>query len=164
MFIQTINHARTGRKSATQRHLLSLLIAFVFGLAIYPSRANAQITGELLVNVPFTFNVGNAKLPAGEYRINVMDDSNLSVMTISNTDGSASAFFQVRETQAGSTPDQSELIFNRYGNTYFLSTLYEEGSALGSQVLESRQEKIISQQTTQAQEHVPAHRGAQRGN
>jgi hypothetical protein len=82
-------------------------------------------------------------------------------MQISSADGSTSTVFQVEDTEATSAATKSEVIFNRYGDQYFLSKLFEEGSAIGSEVIESRTEKTISEQTTQAQEHVPAHRGEQ---
>jgi hypothetical protein len=164
MFIQTIDNAHAGHKVAKRNYLLPLFVAIAFTFAIYPSKANAQIVGDLLVNVPFEFHAGAAKLPAGEYRIHVLDDSDLTVMQISSMDGSSTSLFEVEETDAKSMPTKSELIFNKYGDQYFLATLFEEGTSTGSQVVESRLEKKISQQTTQAQEHVAARHQAQRGN
>jgi hypothetical protein len=138
-----------------------LIIAVAFVLGIYPSKAQAQVVGDLEVNIPFQFQAGNAKLPAGEYRIHVVGDSNLTVMRISAADDSTSTFFQVTETEAKSAPNKSELIFNKYGDQYFLAKVFEEGSASGSEAVESRAEKTVSQQTTQAEEHVPAHRRVQ---
>jgi hypothetical protein len=161
MFIQTIGNAHAGRKVARRKYLPPFFVALVFAFALYPSKAEAQIVGDIEVNVPFQFQAGNAKLPAGEYRIHMLDDSNLTVMQISSADGSTSTVFQVEDTEATSAATKSEVIFNRYGDQYFLAKLFEEGSAIGSEVIESRTEKTISEQTTQAQEHVPAHRGEQ---
>jgi hypothetical protein len=143
--------------------LLPLFIALALALTIGASKANAQITGDLEVKIPFQFHAGNTKLPAGEYRIHVLDDSDLAVMEISSADGSISALFQVRESEANSAPAKNELIFNKYGNRYFLAELYEEGNASGSQVAESGYEKALSKETAEAQEHVPARRGMQQG-
>jgi len=143
--------------------LLPLFIALVLALTIGAGKAKAQITDSLEVSIPFQFHAGNTKLPAGEYRIHVLDDSDLRVMEISSADGSTSALFQVEQTEAGSTPAKSELIFNKYGNRYFLAKLFEEGTASGSQVPESRYEKAVSQEGVGAQEHVAAHRGNQHG-
>jgi len=144
----------------TGNRLLSLLIALVFALTMYPTKAKAQITGDLEVDVPFQFHVGNAKLPPGKYTIHVLDNTDLTVMEITSADGSTSALFEVQGTQANSSPVKSELIFDKYGNRYFLAKLFDEGNPSGSQVLESRYEKRISQATAEAQEHVPArHRG-----
>ena len=139
--------------------MLSLLIALVFALTMYPTKAKAQITGDLEVDVPFQFHAGNSKLPPGKYFIHVLDNSDLNIMEISSADGATSALFEVRGAEANSAPAKSELIFNKYGNRYFLAKLFDEGNPSGSVVLESRYEKRI-QAAAEAQEHVPArHRG-----
>ena len=163
MFTETIGNSPAGRKVARRQYLLALFAALVLALTIYASKANAQIIGDLEVNIPFQFHAGNAKLPAGEYRIHVLDDSDLTVMEISSADGSTSALFQVQNTDANSTPAKSELIFNKYGNRYFLAKLFDEGNPSGSEVPKSQYEKRISQEAMEAQEHVPAHRQGQRG-
>lgn len=126
-------------------------------LLIYPVKAHAQIVGDVEANIPFAFHAGNAKLPAGQYRIHVLDDSDLTVMEITSADGSTSALFQVQEAEANTAPAKSELIFNKSGNRYFLAKLFQEGSPRSSQVLASRYQKGISQQTQEGREHVPAH-------
>jgi len=161
MFIQTIDNTHAGREAASRKYLPPLIIAVALVLGIYPSKAQAQVVGDLEVKIPFQFQAGNAKLPAGEYRIHVVGDSNLTVMRISAADDSTSTFFQVTETEAKSAPTKTELIFNKYGDQYFLAKVFEEGSASGSEAIESRAEKTVSQQTTQAEEHVPAHRRVQ---
>jgi hypothetical protein len=143
--------------------LLPLFIALVLALTIGASKAKAQITDTLEVNIPFQFHAGDTKLPAGEYRIHMLENSDLAVMEIVSADGSTSALFEVRESEANSAPAKNELIFNKYGNRYFLAKLYEEGNASGSQVAESRYEKAISKEGVAAQEHVPARRGMQQG-
>ncbi len=143
----------------TGNRLLSLLIALVFALTMYPTKAKAQITGDLEVDVPFQFHAGNSKLPPGKYFIHVLDNSDLNIMEISSADGATSALFEVRGAEANSAPAKSELIFNKYGNRYFLAKLFDEGNPSGSVVLESRYEKGV-QSAAEAQEHVPArHRG-----
>jgi hypothetical protein len=161
MFIQTISNARAGRETARRKYLPPLFVVMLCALAIYPNKAQAQIVGDLEVNIPFQFQAGNAKLPAGEYRIHMVGDSNLTVMLISAADDSTSTFFQVTETSAKSAPTKSELIFNKYGDHYFLARLFEEGSASGSEVIESSAEKTMSEQTVLAEEHVPAHQRVQ---
>jgi hypothetical protein len=144
--------------------LLSLFIALVFAVTLYPSKAQAQIVGEIEANVPFPFHAGNVKLPAGRYFIHVLDNTDLTVMEITSADGTTTALFDVQSAQANSAPAKSELIFDKYGNRYFLAKLFDEGNPSGSQVLESRYEKRISQAAAEGQEHVPAHHRGQQGN
>src|SRR5437773_11943016 len=98
----------------TGNRLLSLLIALVFALTMYPTKAKAQITGELEVDVPFQFHAGDSKLPPGKYFINVLDKSDLNIMEITSADGATSPLLEVRITQANSSPAKCELIFDTY--------------------------------------------------
>jgi len=165
MFIERIGKTIASHRERRGHRLLSLFIALVFALTICPSNAHAQIVGGagLEVNVPFQFHVGSAKLPAGKYTIRLLDDSDLTVMEISSADGSTSALFQVQAADTNSTPAKSELIFNKYGNRYFLSKVAEEGSSSGSEVFESRYEKRVGQAAAEAQEHVPARKRGKQG-
>jgi hypothetical protein len=147
------------KRNARGRQLLSLFAGLVLALTIGATKAKAQIVGDMVVNVPFEFHAGNADFSAGEYRIHVVDDSGLAVMQISSMDGARSALFQVQESDAKDTPTKSELIFNKYGDQYFLAKLYDQGERIGSEVLKSRYELRISKNVAQAEEHVPAQRG-----
>jgi hypothetical protein len=156
MYTEATNKGTVNRKAIGLHHLLSLLIALVFALTIYPPKAHAQIVGNLAVNVPFEFQAGDSKLPAGEYRIHMLENSDLTVMEISTVDGTNSVLVQVRDAEANSRPTKSELTFKKYGNSYFLAKVFDEGNPSGSEVVETSDEKRISQGTLDAQEHVPA--------
>ncbi len=149
MFIEAINKAHVSHQGTRRYQLLSLFMALVLALAIYPTKAHAQIVGDLEGNIPCQFHAGNAKLPAGKYVIRMLDDS---------------ALFEVQETEVNSAPAKSELIFNKYGNRYFLARLFDEGNPSGSQLLMSRYEKRVSHETAEAQAHVSAHHRGQQGN
>ncbi len=143
--------------------LFLLLATLVFSLTIFPMKARAQIVGELDATIPFQFHAGNAKFPAGKYIIRPIDNSDLTFMEISSEDGSISALFEVRDAEANSAPGKNELIFNKYGNRYFLAKLFDEANPNGSAVEESRYEKRVGQEAAETQTHVPAHhRGSQK--
>jgi len=163
MSTEVINKVTASDKATKRYHFLSLFIALVFALTIYPTKASAQIIGDVEAKIPFQFHAGNTKFPAGEYRIHVLDNTDLSIMEISSLDGSVSALFEVRDAESNSEPAKTELIFNKYGNRYFLAKLFDEGNPGGSQVVESRYEKKISQANAEAQEHVPARHRTQPG-
>jgi hypothetical protein len=163
MFTEAINKVTATHNGTRRHHLLSFVIALFFAVTIYSTQVHAQIIGVLEANIPFQFYAGNTKLPAGEYRIQVLDNSDLTLMEISRVDGTASALFQIQDAENNSEPAKSELIFNKYGNRYFLAKFFDEDNRNGSQVTESRYEKKVSQATLDAQEHVPAHHPMQRG-
>ncbi len=164
MFTEAIDKGHASHKGTGRHQLLSLFIALVFALTFYASNAHAQIVGALEVNIPFQFHAGNAKLPPGKYIIRMLDDSDLTVMEIASADGTTSALFGVQQSDANSTPAKSELIFNKYGNRYFLAELFDEGNPSGSRVPKSRYEQKISQATAEPQAHVAAHHRGQQGN
>jgi len=159
---EVINKVRASQRATRWHHLLSFFCALILALTVYPTQANAQITEDLEAKIPFQLHVGNTQLPAGEYRIRMVDDSDLTVMQISSVDGSASAVFQVEETEKNSEPAKSELIFHEYGTRYFLAKLFDESNPDGSQLVESSYEKKISQATSQYQEHATEHRKGNR--
>lgn len=157
MFIKAAGQVQTNKGGTRGRQLLSLFIVVVLALSIGLRKTYAQIAGDLEVNIPFSFHVGNAKLPPGKYHIHVLDHSDLTVLEITSADDSTSVLFEVETTPANSSPAMSELIFNKYGNAYFLSRVSDEGSAGGIKVLASRYEKRVDQEGPPSQEHVPAH-------
>src|SRR6202166_1506792 len=149
--------------TARMLNLLPVLVALAFMLTISLVKAHAQVIGDLDVTIPFQFHAGDAKLPAGKYIIHTVDNSDLTIMEIISADGSTSALFEVHDAEANSTPAKSELIFNKYGNRYFLAKLFDEGNPSGSTVDKSRYEKTVSQAVIEAQAHVPPfHRGQQK--
>jgi hypothetical protein len=158
MIFHNLNKKRNFMKlQETRKHLLlALFIALAFVLTMYPTKAQAQIVDQLNAHIPFQFHAGTAKFPAGKYIFQLLDNPDLTVMEIGSVNGSTSTLFEVRDTQANSTPVKSELIFKKYGNRYFLAKVFEEGIQSGSQVPESRYEKKVAQAAADGEEHLPA--------
>jgi hypothetical protein len=110
-------------------------IGVVLGMSTFS--AQGQIIGQLEADIPFTFHAGGTKLPPGKYIIQPLDNSDLTVMEIRSADDRTSALFEVRESQDSTAPKKNELVFNRYGNRYFLSKLFDQGEKVGSAVVEA---------------------------
>ncbi len=138
------------------RTLLPLFLTLIFAISFWPTRTQAQIVGNLTAEVPFQFHVGDRTLPAGSYVIHQLNDSDLMVMQISSTDGKLSALFNVEAAQAKTTPEKTELIFNKYGDQYFLSELFDEGEVDGSKLVTSRDEKRVSKESNAEMASVAA--------
>jgi len=150
--------ARTGRSM-----LLPLFFGLIFATSILPARTQAQIIGNVAADIPFQFHVGNTTLPAGRYVIHQLEGSDLATMEISTADGKLSALFNVGSAQAKTTPEKTELIFNKYGDQYFLSELFDEGNVDGNKLLESRDEKQASKESGAVVAHVAANQPQQEG-
>jgi hypothetical protein len=114
-----------------QLHLLTIVaIALAAGIG-----AQAQIIGQIEANIPFQFHAGGAKFPAGKYVLRVEEGSDLGTMEIQSYDGHSSALFEIRDAQAATSPQKTELVFNHVGNRYFLSKIFDQGNKAGSAVV-----------------------------
>jgi hypothetical protein len=86
------------------------------------------------------------------------------VMQISSVDGKVSALFNVEPTEAKSGPEKTELIFNKYGDRYFLSEMFDEENADGNKLVTFRDEKLASKESGAEEAHVAARHANQEGN
>lgn len=127
-----------------RKHLMSLFVLLGLTLVVGERKADAQIVGQIVADIPFQFHAGDSDLPAGKYTIAMLDNSNLSLMEIRSEDGHTAALLRVEQEQAETVPAKTELIFTKYGDQYFLSELFDEGNEDGSKVGESNYEKKLS--------------------
>ncbi|MGB2889711.1 MAG: hypothetical protein WBC04_18615 [Candidatus Acidiferrales bacterium] len=91
-------------------------------------------------DIPFAFQVGDKTLPAGEYRVESMSTGSRDVQLIRQTDGSALTVVLTMAVDSKDGNSQPELIFNHYGNSYFLSQIWM-GAERGRQLSKSKREK-----------------------
>lgn len=105
----------------------ALFLVSGFGLA---TSVSAQIPSHvtLQANVPFTFMVGNTGLPAGKYTVKVAHDNDLNLMVIRSEGGRISIFFETGEAVSSETPGKTKLVFDKIGETYFLSQVWLGGN------------------------------------
>ena len=96
------------------------------------------------VEIPFEFSVNNKVLPAGVYNVERSRENVLLIRSENNKEASASLTMSVQSSDA---PESGELVFHRYGDTYFLFQVWERGSSDGHQLLESRTERSIERET-----------------
>jgi hypothetical protein len=160
VFNETSNKTHINAVGKRGGRLLRFSLPLVFALTIYLPNAHAQLIGDLKANIPFQFQAGNSKFPPGEYVLRMLGSPTGGIMEIRSMDGSTSALFEVQPVKANSAPARSELVFNKYGNRYFLAELFDEGYETGDQVVESRDEKSISRDNHAGHQRVSARHGS----
>ena len=101
----------------------------------------------LRVTIPFDFTVGSKAFTSGEYfvRPNVAH----SVLSIQSANYQNSAMAQSSPVQARKKSGGARLVFNRYGDRYFLSQVWADGSQ-GRELLPSRAERELIAQAKSA--------------
>ena len=92
-------------------------------LAVGPGVASAQET--LSVNIPFAFIVNGKTNDAGEYALRVNDTQTEVWLTPSKGTGAPAL---VLTRLAATDPAASRVVFDKLGNTYYLSEVWLPGS------------------------------------
>lgn len=117
--------------------------------------SSAQITNAIKAHINHKFTIGDTTLPPGQYTFRMMPDTDLSVMTVTSSDGNIAEDFLVRESLAPDMPNRSELIFDRYGKTELLDKIYEQGTRTGVAVMEpSMAESRLQKQGQHPAQHT----------
>jgi len=118
------------------------------GLLLATASANAQ-TINLKADIPFNFVVAAGTLPSGEYTIRSEPNSERA-LALSRAGQKASVFLAnpSLSLKGMKASQQTKLVFDRYGDQYFLSEIWVEGSRVGHQLPQSRREVEIAQNET----------------
>ena len=91
-------------------------------------------------NIPFDFVIGTKTLPRGTYTVKLLNTSP-NVLVIRGRDNGEVALAISNTVLALDKEDNSpQLIFNRYGNEYFLSQVWRGASLAGKELPKSQQE------------------------
>src|SRR5882672_591085 len=93
---------------------LTVLMGVLFLFSAIPTMA--QIDNMVTFEAPFAFYAGNAKMPAGSYRVTQPDD-NAGLLLIESANGSHSVFVDYVPVESGTAAAQTEITFNKYAKT-----------------------------------------------
>lgn len=120
------------------------LAALVAGTAVAQDRA-------VKANVPFDFTVGNTHIPAGSYTIS--STRTTSIVELRNAAGNVHIFGTGYAN--GKQSAASKLVFDKWGDRYFLREILCTSAGMNLQLPVSKAEK----QATQVQASVPQDKG-----
>lgn len=102
--------------------------------------ATAQITNEVTFDAASAFYAGNAKMPAGSYRV-TQPDENANLLLIEDVNGSHSVFVEYERASLDTPQSQTNVTFNKYGKIEFLSTISIQGRKSEMQISQSKFEQ-----------------------
>jgi hypothetical protein len=134
-------------KSQLTSMFCSALIAstLMSGVLLSTRPATAQGGTPLAeVNIPFAFQTSMQSLPAGTYQIN--RESNHVLMLMGP--GKAAGFVLMNAASKTQAPTRSSIVFDHYGNKYFLRQIWTKGDNQGLECPKGRVEKEILQVRT----------------
>jgi hypothetical protein len=90
----------------------------------------AQDNNSVVFTAPFPFYAGNVKLPAGSYIISERNVGDQTVL-IRNIAGTKGEFINFIPTKSLDPQKESDVTFQKYGDTGYLQTLSVEGETDG---------------------------------
>jgi len=102
----------------------------------------AQTNQELVADIPFEFTVCSEQLPAGRYKVRSLTVSP-HVMLVRGDESRSVIMACAHEVQVPKRTTTGKLIFNRYGDKYFLSELWLQGEITGTELFKSEQEQAL---------------------
>jgi hypothetical protein len=116
---------------------------FAAALALAVTTVASAQTIKVKVNVPFSFVVNRATLPAGEYLVQSVDDDG-KVLAIRDLDTNTTRLVAFTSCMSLKSAKQTKLIFHRYGERYFLNQIWVEGNNTGHELNPSPREKEVA--------------------
>jgi hypothetical protein len=125
-----------------KREILKSLAVVMLAVSVMSLTARAQSSAELKANIPFSFVIGNQTLPAGEYTVRYVNQSSgKSALLFKSVGGGTSRIVNMNAAQASRAEMKASLVFNQYGDSYFLSEVWTGGDQYGLSLPKSRAER-----------------------
>jgi hypothetical protein len=112
-------------------------------LATVLTSAQAQSDRLITASVPFNFVIRDRALPAGEYVLALVQLGGSEAIKIQSADGHITGFVPTRFAKAIASQAEPKLVFNRYGDQYFLSQVWGLGDSM-QQVAKPRAEDRLA--------------------
>ncbi|MBI4891409.1 MAG: hypothetical protein HY821_12350 [Acidobacteria bacterium] len=126
--------------------------SLVLALALAPPASAQGPTYVVRADIPFDFQVGQQKLPAGEYRIQPFNLGAIAVSSVlPRTQHATSTVFPAG---GGKIAEETRLIFERYGDRYFLKQVWRAGTNTGAELPKTKDETAAIYRAGHAPERV----------
>jgi hypothetical protein len=129
-----------------KRHFnIPVALIMLLGVLTIGARAQSSSAQKLVANIPFAFQVGKTRLPAGKYTFTVMNpSSDRKILRIRNTNGPASAM-TLTTNALGNAADDAKLVFHRYGDQYFFARAQMASDPTSMAAIRSKAERAEQQ-------------------
>jgi len=101
--------------------------------------AHAQ-TVDARADVPFNFRMGDAVMPAGQYRIH----ESQGLLTLREENGKGTAMHLTLPVSRSAVASNPSLEFKRYGSEYYLAKVWSPLSHDGQALIQGKREKELA--------------------
>jgi hypothetical protein len=124
-------------KYQLNRLAVTIGLSAVMGSALLIAASGPKETAE----IPFDFQVKDHVMPAGTYSVQPMN--NATTLVIRN-EGTGESMITLAPLEKSGKAGDARLVFNRYGDRYFLAQVWFAYDGAGHGLIPSRAEKEIA--------------------
>ena len=134
------------------RKLLSVIAMGCLLSLLLVANVHAQLPGtEIRASIPFDFTVRGKTLPAGEYTITRIGDEPSSLLMRNVRGRHENVIFDTKPTDVHRLPRRDVLVFNKYGDSYFLEEVVTAGEETGRELSPSHAERMLRREMAKNQ-------------
>lgn len=116
----------------------------VLAVSALLAAVGGQAQDMLQAKIPFDFRVGKALLPAGDYTISKTGAPSTILVKPVNHKGSGAIVLTGAVGGGNKRVSEGKLVFNRYGDNYFLNQVWRPGIDTGYQLMPTRTEREMA--------------------
>ncbi|MBD0370950.1 MAG: hypothetical protein ICV60_08955 [Pyrinomonadaceae bacterium] len=128
-----------------KREILKSFTMLIVTIALAALTVQAQASNQMKADIPFRFIIGNQTLPAGEYTVRYINqDSGKTALLFRSIDGKTNRIVNMNTTQSSAPEMKASLVFNQYGDSYFLSEVWTGADQYGLSLPKSRAERQLA--------------------
>ncbi len=132
---------------------LVVKMGFLSLLSVMPLAA--QIDNGVDFTTSFPFYAGDTKLPAGQYKV-TQPDADDDLLLVESINGAHSVFVEFLPTQSAQPHRQSDVTFQKYGDTDYLNRVWIEGQNYGIKIAPGKVETKAAADANAAQNSTVA--------
>ena len=125
-----------------KKQMITMAATVVFTMLGIAS-VHAQDAGTVSVHIPFEFSAANKTLPAGDYYVRRTIQGAQVGMEVISKDKSQTLRLTIHPVRGTDIQAASRLVFNRYGDQYFLSQLWIAGRSNGEELTKVSRERLL---------------------
>ena len=126
------------------KRIFTAIVATSFLALAIATPAHAQLPGTAMrAYIPFEFMVNGKTLPAGNYEVKRINDEPEGLIIRSLDNKHDHAVFETESAQQNRLPRHDEIVFDRYGESYFRSEVLAGGMETGRRLAPSHAEKQL---------------------
>jgi len=129
------------------KKLFSVVVAGCLLSLLLVGSAGAQEPGtRIRASIPFDFTVKGKTMPAGTYDVTRVMDEPVTLLLRNVHDKHDVVVVETEPVRDPMMPRRCELVFNRYGDTYFLSEIFTAGEQTGEELYPSHKERELKRE------------------